>query len=78
MKTFDTMKSTLQERENTMTKYVITGSREVLYEFEIEAESEGLAIAEAKRLALSEGAEEYAYDWLPLDIIDVTDLEEQN
>jgi hypothetical protein len=57
-----------------MTKYTITASREIYYEFIIEAESETEAIEEMNRIELSENVEEYAYDWFPLE---VTEIEEQ-
>jgi hypothetical protein len=58
-----------------MPLYTITASREIFYEFQIEAESEGEAIAEANRIEVSENVEDYAYDWLPLEIVDVTEDE---
>jgi hypothetical protein len=57
-----------------MTKYTITASREIYYEFIIEADSEAQAIEEMNRIELSENVEEYAYDWFPLE---VTEIEEQ-
>jgi hypothetical protein len=59
-----------------MPLYTITASRETFYEFEIEADSEGEAIAEVNRIELNENVEDYAYDWLPLEITDVTEEEE--
>mgnify|MGYP000014554649 CR=1 FL=1 len=56
-----------------MPKYIITASREIFYEFEIEAESEGPAITEVKRIESDENFESYAYEWSPLEIIDVTE-----
>ena len=56
-----------------MPKYIITASREIFYEFEIEAESEGPAIAEVKRIESDQNFESYAYEWSPLEFIDVTE-----
>jgi hypothetical protein len=61
-----------------MPLYTITASRETFYEFQIEAESEGEAITEANRIEVSENVEDYAYDWMPLEIIDVTEDEVVN
>lgn len=57
-----------------MTKYTIEASREIYYEFVIEADSETEAIKEMNRIELSENVEDYAYDWFPLE---VTEIEEQ-
>ena len=59
-----------------MPLYTITATRETYYEFNIEAGSEGEAIGEVNKIELSPEIETYAYDWLPLQIIDVTDEEE--
>jgi hypothetical protein len=61
-----------------MPLYTITASRETFYEFQIEAESEGEAITEANRIEVRENVEDYAYDWMPLEIIDVTEDEAVN
>ena len=57
-----------------MTKYTREASREIYYEFVIEADSETEAIKEMNRIELSENVEDYAYDWFPLE---VTEIEEQ-
>ena len=57
-----------------MPLYRITATREILYEFDIEAESEDKALAEMNLIELSKNVEQYAYDWLPLN---VTDIEEE-
>jgi hypothetical protein len=59
-----------------MPLYSITASREIYYEFEIEAESEAQAIEEMNRIELSENVEEYAYDWFPLEVTDIEEEEE--
>ena len=57
-----------------MPLYRITATRETRYEFDIEAETEQEALDEMNRIELSENAEDYAYDWYPLE---VTDIEEE-
>lgn len=57
-----------------MTLYTIIASRETIYEFNIEADSEAEAIEEVNRMELNEDIEEYAYDWYPLEI---TEIEEE-
>lgn len=59
-----------------MSLYTITASREVFYEFQIEAESEGEAITEFRNIEVSKNVEDYAYDWSPLEVIDLTDEQE--
>lgn len=59
-----------------MPKYIIIAKREVLYEFEIEAGSEEEAIEEMNRIEISENAEDYAYDWYPLEIDEINEEEE--
>lgn len=57
-----------------MPLYRITATRETLYEFDIEAETEAQALEEMNRIELSDNVEDYAYDWYPLE---VTDIEEE-
>jgi hypothetical protein len=57
-----------------MPLYRITATRETLYEFDIEAETEAQALEEMNRIEIAEDVEEYAYDWYPLE---VTDIEEE-
>jgi hypothetical protein len=57
-----------------MTLYTIIATREVQYEFNIEAEDEASAIEEVQRIELSDDVESYAFDWYPLEI---TELEEE-
>jgi hypothetical protein len=61
------MESTLQEKENTMKEYKILASRKIYYEFNISANSKEEALEEMKRIELSENAEDYAYNWAPLE-----------
>jgi hypothetical protein len=58
-----------------MTLYTIIASRETIYEFNIEADSEAEAIEEMNRIELNEDVEEYAYDWYPLEITEINDEE---
>jgi hypothetical protein len=59
-----------------MPLYTIIAKRETLYEFNFEAESEEEAIAEMNRIELNEDIEEYAYDWYPLEIDEISEEEE--
>ena len=59
-----------------MPLYTIIAKRETLYEFNFEAESEDEAIAEVNRIELTEDIEEYAYDWYPLEIDEISEEEE--
>jgi hypothetical protein len=52
-----------------MPKYTITASREVFYEFDIIADSKEEAIQEMQRIDLFENAEDYAYNWAPLQVV---------
>ena len=58
-----------------MPLYTITASREIYYEFNIEADSEAEAIQEMNRIELSENAEDYAYDWFPLEVTEINEEE---
>jgi hypothetical protein len=60
-----------------MPKYNITASRETYYEFTIEADTEQEALEEMNRIELSENAEDYAYDWYPLEVTDIKEEEEE-
>jgi len=51
--------------------YSINASRTIDYEFEIEANSEQEAIAIMNTIELSENAEEYAYNWYPMQVIEI-------
>lgn len=59
-----------------MTLYTIIASRETIYEFNIEADSEAEAIEEMNRIELNEDVEEYAFDWYPLEITEINEEEE--
>jgi hypothetical protein len=59
-----------------MTLYTIIASRETIYEFNIEADSEAEAIEEMNRMELNEDVEEYAFDWYPLEITEINEEEE--
>ena len=53
-----------------MPKYKILASREVFYEFEIEADSKEAAEENLKELVQKEQFEKFAYDWAPLEVFD--------
>jgi hypothetical protein len=59
-----------------MTLYTIIASRETIYEFNIEADSEAEAIEEVNRMELNEDIEAYAFDWYPLEITEINEEEE--
>jgi hypothetical protein len=56
--------------EKNMPKYKILASREVFYEFEIEADSKEAAEENLKELVQKEQFEKFAYDWAPLEVFD--------
>jgi hypothetical protein len=58
-----------------MPLYTIIATREVQYEFNFEADSEEEAIAEMNRIELNEDVEEYAYDWYPLEVTEISEEE---
>ena len=58
-----------------MATYRIIARRETWYEFPIEANSEQEAIDEMKRIEIAEDAEEYAYDWFPLEVQEIQEEE---
>jgi hypothetical protein len=53
-----------------MPKYKILASREVFYEFEIEADSKEAAEENLKELVQKEQMDKFAYDWAPLEVFD--------
>jgi hypothetical protein len=53
-----------------MPKYKILASREVFYEFEIEAASKEAAEESLKELVQKEQIDKFAYDWAPLEVFD--------
>jgi hypothetical protein len=62
-----------------MSIYKITATRESVYEFEIEADTEEEAIAEMERIEREEDVEVYAYDWYPVEVYEIEEIiEEQN
>ena len=60
-----------------MPLYTIIATREVHYEFNIEAEDEASAIEEINRIELNEDVEEYAYDWYPLEVTEINEEEQE-
>jgi hypothetical protein len=63
-------------RGEVMPLYTIIATREVQYEFNIEAEDEASAIEEINRIELNEDVEEYAYDWYPLEVTEINEEEQ--
>jgi hypothetical protein len=53
-----------------MPKFKILASREVFYEFEIEADSNEAAEENLKELLQKEQIDKFAYDWAPLEVFD--------
>jgi hypothetical protein len=60
-----------------MPLYTIIATREVHYEFNINADDEASAIAEINRIELNEDVEEYAYDWYPLEVTEINEEEQE-
>jgi hypothetical protein len=58
-----------------MPLFKIEATREVYYDFEIEAETEDQAIAEIERIEREKDVEIYAYDWYPLEIQSIEEEE---
>ena len=58
-----------------MTKYMINAYRETYYSFEVEADSVDNAIEQMKVIELTENVEDYAYDWYPLEVDEINELE---
>jgi hypothetical protein len=61
-----------------MPLYTIIAKRETIYEFNFEAEDEASAIAEINRIELTEDVEEYAYDWYPLEVTEIEEIEDMD
>jgi hypothetical protein len=61
-----------------MPVYTVIAKRETLYELEIRAESEEEAIAEVGRIEMTEDIEEYAYDWYPVEIEEINEIEDED
>jgi len=59
-----------------MPVYTVIAKRETLYELEIRADSEAEAIEEVNRIELNEDIEEYAYDWYPIEIEEINEIED--
>jgi hypothetical protein len=59
-----------------MPLFKIEATREVYYDFEIEAETEDQAIAEIERIERDEDVEIYAIDWYPLEVQSIEEEEE--
>jgi hypothetical protein len=61
-----------------MPVYTVIAKRETLYELEIRADSEEEAIEEVSRIELNEDIEEYAYDWYPVEIEEINEIEDKD
>lgn len=57
-----------------MTTYKVLASREVYYEFEVEADSEEQAQDIVQSIEQEEDIEKYAYDWWPLESFDFEEV----
>jgi hypothetical protein len=60
-----------------MPLYTVIATREVHYEFNIDAEDEASAIEEINRIELNEDVEEYSYDWYPLEVTEINEEEQE-
>ena len=58
-----------------MPKYMINAYREIYYSFEVEADDVDKAIEQMRTIELTENVEDYAYDWYPLELDEITELE---
>ena len=58
-----------------MTKYMINAYREIYYSFEVEADNVDNAIEQMRSIELTENVEDYAYDWYPLELDEINELE---
>jgi|LauGreSuBDMM15SN_2_FD.fasta_scaffold555414_1 hypothetical protein len=58
-----------------MPKYMINAYREIYYSFEVEADNVDNAIEQMRTIELTENVEDYAYDWYPLELDEVNELE---
>ena len=58
-----------------MTKYMINAYREIYYSFEVEADSVDNAIEQMRTIELTDNVEDYAYDWYPLEVDEINELE---
>lgn len=58
-----------------MPTYNLVAKREIFYELEIEADTEAEAIKEMERREISDNIEDYAYEWFPLEIVEIEEAE---
>ena len=58
-----------------MPKYMINAYREIYYSFEVEADNVDSAIEQMRTIELTDNVETYAYDWYPLELDEVNELE---
>jgi hypothetical protein len=58
-----------------MPKYSVNAYREIYYSFDIEADNVDKAIEQMRTIEITDNVEKYAYDWYPLEIDEITELE---
>ena len=54
---------------------MINAYREIYYSFEVEADNVDNAIEQMRSIELTENVEDYAYDWYPLELDEINELE---
>ena len=54
-----------------MPTFKITAKREIHYDFNIEADTQQDALDEINRIETAEDVEEYAYQWNPMEILEI-------
>lgn len=59
-----------------MPNYRVVATRETVYEFEIEAETEEAAEDQVRQLELNGEVEDWAIDWYPLEVDSIEEEEE--
>lgn len=67
--------SKTEKEGNTMPTFKIEAKRQTCYELEIEADSKEEAIKEMKRRETAEEIEDYAYEWFPLEVVEIREEE---
>jgi len=60
-----------------MPLFRIEATRETVYEFEIEAETEEEAEDQVRQIELTDDIETYAIDWYPLEVQSIEEEEEE-
>ena len=57
-----------------MPTYNLVAKQEIMYEFDIEADSEQEALEEMRRIENSDDLAEYAYQWSLLQVVDTEEV----